>query len=128
MRHFISILLLPLVFTSTVIAGFDVHELEKLGNVVLHYQHHVSDHGETNLSFVEYLVDHFSASSSHEDQDHRGLPLAGAGHFCGSHILPVVLSPLVRLHVPVTTEFLVPEDATPHHAPAYERIFQPPRS
>lgn len=128
LRHFLSILLLPLVFASTVIAGFDVHELEKLGNVVIHYQHHVSDHGETDLSFFEYLADHFSASSSHEDQQHKGLPLVGSGHFCGNHVLPLTLSPHVHLHVPVTTVFMIPEDAAPHHAPAYERIFQPPRS
>ncbi|MBL0323064.1 MAG: hypothetical protein KA339_05975 [Candidatus Kapabacteria bacterium] len=128
MRRLLSILLLPLVFTSTVIAGFDVHELEKLGNVVLHYQHHVSEHGETDLSFFEYLADHFSASSSHEDQQHKGLPLSEAGHFCGSHVLPAFLTPHVRLHVPVVTLFLVPEDATAHHALDHERIFQPPRS
>lgn len=83
-----SYLLLPIALCSAVLGSFDGRELAKLPNVVTHYQHHRTAHGQPDLSFFEFLADHIHASSSN-DPEHQDLPILGASSGAPS-VLPSV--------------------------------------
>jgi hypothetical protein len=106
--------------------GPGVHELAKLPGIIGHYQHHVEMHGESDLGFFDYLVDHFG-QRSHDDDDHENLPFHGQ-HQCLGHsatALPPVTpsATLCPLRAPVLIAWTSGEPPT---APS-RSIFQPPR-
>ena len=128
LRHVMKALatiLLPLQLVIALLGTYDPVELSKLGNLVHHYVHHVQEHGEQDLSFLNFLVEHFGTDSIN-DSEHESLPLLGGG---GWQI------PAVELPTRMILAALSPTDApssaverpvsAPLSAPA--DIFQPPR-
>lgn len=116
-----------MIFCSVLIGlGPEMHELQKLPGVVLHYEHHLEVHGESDLTFLEYLVDHFG-ERSHDDADHASLPFHD-GFACGVHSVVTTMSsgstpaplPVTVVTVPETVEGLLSPPTVP--------ILQPPRA
>lgn len=104
-----------------------MHELEKIGNVVAHYHHHVHEHDETELSVIEFLIDHFSTTSSHEEQAHNELPFADAGHVACNHLLPDTDVYRIEFYLPVVLAYQPIVTASPLRDPECDGLFQPPR-
>ncbi len=120
-RKFITIITMTLLMPGSGIA-----ELQHLGLVVEHYQHHVVDHGETSLSFFEFLVDHFAAPT-HHDAHHSQLPF----HDCQTSHAPVVYVAWTEHIVSEPPSILlagidVASEGRPLHHSGF--VFQPPRS
>jgi len=77
MRRCIALLLLVVFGTLSLVPNMDGRELLPLGALVEHYQHHVNDHGERNLSFTDFLIDHYAVAPTQqkETSEHSNLPL-----------------------------------------------------
>jgi|GEM_PF-1480912 hypothetical protein len=123
----ISILIAPFILLTTVVAGFDTSALASAANVVEHYQHHVKEHGQTNLSVIEFLLSHFSTSAEPDDE-HNGLPLLGGLHANSVTAIPVLGIRILSFVAPlsdVLPEPLLEHSVTPTFA---QSIFQPPRA
>ncbi len=123
----ISIIVAPFILLTTVVAGFDTSALGSLAEVVEHYQHHVDDHGETNLSVLEFLVSHFSTSAQPDDE-HDSLPLLGGLHASGVTVIPVLAYRNVMLVAPLSDVLLAPLPETRATPTFTQTIFQPPRA
>lgn len=76
MLKLVSYFLLPLHLLASALGTTSPVELAKVANVVHHYVHHVEDHRETNLSFADFLIQHFGSRQS-DDREHDSLPLMG---------------------------------------------------
>jgi hypothetical protein len=72
----LAIILFPIHLVAALLGSYEQSELSKIGNLVDHYQHHVSEHGQPDLSFIDFLVDHFGTDHSADDE-HEALPLLG---------------------------------------------------
>lgn len=68
--------LIPFVLMSAMLGTFDARELAKLPNIVEHYQHHRTQHGQPDMSFFDFLASHFQPGAAHDDE-HNNLPLFG---------------------------------------------------
>ena len=77
MKSFATILL-PIQLIVALLGTYDPGELSKIANLADHYRHHVQEHGETNLTIMDFLIDHF-ASDHATDDEHHALPLLGGG-------------------------------------------------
>lgn len=63
-----------------------LQQLVDVSALLDHYQHHVSEH--ENVSFVDFLVVHYSEQYHHEDGDaHKEIPLSNSSHTNGSSIV-----------------------------------------
>jgi hypothetical protein len=102
----------------------DAHELMRLGAVVEHFHHHVEEHGEKQLSFMEFLVDHFSANST-PDPEHDSLPLHHHSECTGITACQVASDGLVFVAVPTMQEATEPPAMISFCQP--QAVFQPPR-
>lgn len=71
-----SAVLLPVLMFGALIGSFDTEDLRKVPNVLVHYEHHLIEHGEHDLTFLEFLIDHF-ASDNGPDTEHDDLPIIG---------------------------------------------------
>ena len=121
----LATIFLPLQLVIALLGSYDPTELSKLGNLVHHYVHHVQEHGEQDLSFFDFLVEHFG-SHDNNDSEHESLPLLGGGGWqfpaveLPTQMILTALSPTdvpVRsVELPVSAPFCAPPD-----------IFQPPR-
>ena len=76
LKYVIACALLPILIAGSMIGSYDSIELRKLPNVVEHYNHHVNVHGEHDLSFLQFLADHYS-SETERDVEHENLPALG---------------------------------------------------
>lgn len=122
----ISIVIAPFILLTTVVAGFDTSALGSLAEVVEHYQHHVDEHGQTNLSIVEFLLSHFSTSAQ-PDEEHRELPLLGGIHAGGVTIIPVLAHRNVMLVAQLCDVLPAPMSDSGVACSLPQQIFQPPR-
>lgn len=77
MKSFASILL-PIQLIVALLGTYDPGELSKIANLADHYRHHVQEHGETNLTIMDFLIDHFAGDHAADDE-HHALPLLGGG-------------------------------------------------
>ena len=124
MKSFATILL-PVHLIAALLGTYDPGELAKIANLVDHYRHHVCEHGETDLTILDFLIEHF-ASDHAADDEHGALPLLGGGAasviaieihrpYCDLQPTPIDVpaSPLADMH-----------ESTRRSAPD---IFQPPR-
>ncbi len=121
----LATMLLPLQLVIALLGTYDPAELSKLGNLVHHYVHHVQEHGEQDLSFLNFLVEHFG-SSDINDSEHESLPLLGGGGWqipaveLPTRMILAALSPtdapMSAMELPVSAPLSAPPD-----------IFQPPR-
>lgn len=121
----LAIILLPIHLLAALLGSYEPQELSKFGNLVEHFDHHVSAHGQADLSFVDFLIDHFG-SQQRSDDEHEALPLLGG---CTSAV-PVAEIEYVRVELrPQPVD--VPPSPLPSLAGAPRRtttdIFQPPR-
>lgn len=99
MQRLVSIFLAFLLSFTSFVPGMDARELAKISALVHHYRHHVQDHGQTDLSFVDFLVLHYGQPGADQDNEHSELPLMN-----GHPTLPLLSGP-----VPPTTILAVPE-------------------
>ncbi len=126
MRSAVTTLLLPLLFVTSLVAGFNTRELRNIGGLVHHYRHHVEAHGERDLTFWDFLADHFSGGAKRDDE-HRDLPLLGSGTAPVTVAVTVVEADPLGTPTPVhTLERPLEPTPAPLHRPC-GRIFQPPR-
>jgi len=93
MQRLVSIFLAFLLSFTSFVPGMDAQELAKISALVHHYRHHVQDHGQTDLSFVDFLVLHYGQPGADQDNEHSELPLMN-----GHPTLPLLSGP-----VPPTT-------------------------
>lgn len=105
-------------------------DLPKIPAIWEHYQHHRTEHGENSLSFVEFLVDHFTGTD-HQDAQHATLPLHSVGGFAGASGgvyvgVDVVTSVEPYFSEPTPQTYAKPE-AKPPAAPT-SKTAKPPRS
>ena len=121
----LATIFLPLQLVIALLGSYDPAELSKLGNLVHHYVHHVQEHGEQDLSFFDFLIEHFG-SHDNNDSEHESLPLLGGG---GWQIPAVELPTLMILTALSPTDVPVSSVELPVSAPlsAPPDIFQPPR-
>ena len=122
----ISILIAPFILLTTVVAGFDTSALLRAGEVIEHYQHHVEEHGQTNLSVLEFLLSHFSTSAQPDDE-HEGLPLLGGLHASGVTVIPVLGNRIVTFVAPLSDVLPAPLPEIRVTPAPTQSIFQPPR-
>lgn len=83
-----SLLLLPFVLCGAILGSFDARDLAKVPNVLQHYHHHKIAHGQPDLSFLDFLTDHFHAGGE-QDPEHEDLPILG-GCSTAPSVLPVI--------------------------------------
>lgn len=108
------------------VPGSSIPEIQQAAMIVAHYDHHVQDHGEKNLGFWEYMVEHF-AKRTHDDVQHKQLPFHGATN---NH------APIVYVVQGSNSQTEPAVDARPTFAPRTigvprhlsSVVFQPPRS
>lgn len=123
----ISIIIAPFILLTSVVAGFDTSTLRAAGEVIEHYRHHVEEHGQTDLTLIDFLVSHFSTSAQPDDE-HDGLPLLGGIHAGSSVVIPIIGTRLLSFVAPlcdILPEPLPVRSATPTFT---QVIFQPPRA
>lgn len=123
----VSIVIAPFLLLTSVVAGFDTSALRAAGEVIEHYRHHVEEHGQKDLSLIDFLVSHFSASAQPDDE-HEGLPLLGGIHAGSSVVIPIIGKRLLSFVAPlcdILPEPLPVRSATPTFT---QVIFQPPRA
>lgn len=121
----LATIFLPLQLVIALLGTYDPAELSKLGNLVHHYVHHVQEHGEQDLSFFDFLIEHFGSAGGN-DSEHESLPLLGGGGWQISAVeLPtrLILTALSPTDVPASTVDV--QVSAPLSAPP--DIFQPPR-
>lgn len=121
----LAIILLPIHLVAALLGSYDPQELAKIGNLVEHFDHHVSAHGQRDLSFVDFLIDHFG-SKQRSDDEHEALPLLGG---CTSAMSAAEIEHVrveIRLQpVDVPQSPLPKTNGTPQAS--VPEIFQPPR-
>ena len=125
MLNFLSLLLLPLHLLSSALGTTNPVELAKVANVVHHYVHHVDEHGETDLSFADFLIQHFGSRQS-DDREHDSLPLMGCHT---ASVVPIDLVNETIDYAPTAVDLPIPPIAAvvgSTRSTSLE-IFQPPR-
>lgn len=119
-------LLLPVLVAGAILGTFDAQELQKVPNVLVHYRHHQLEHGEQNLSFLQFLVDHFHAGTE-QDSEHEDLPLLG-GLSAAPAIVPLVVQVTSELSIDSQELPMLVEQSEPQLCPGLMLdVFQPPR-
>lgn len=128
MQRLVSIFLVILLSCSSLVPGMDAREVAKISALVDHYRHHVQDHGETGLSFVDFLVLHYGQPGADQDHEHSELPLM-SGH---PTLLPLSgpVSPTTTLTAPEPPVLaallpLLTPDGRPEGRTV--EVFQPPK-
>ncbi|MFN4908380.1 MAG: hypothetical protein ACK47W_07810 [Bacteroidota bacterium] len=121
----LAIILLPIHLMAALLGSNEPSELSKIGNLISHYQHHVMQHGQPNLSFIDFLVDHFGSDQAADDE-HEALPLLGG---CSATFLAAEIES-VRIDLrPSRAD--VPQSPLPKTngmpQASVPEIFQPPR-
>ena len=101
-------------------------EVRQAAMILVHYEHHVTMHGQSDLGFWEYLVNHF-AGRTHQDMQHHDLPFHNTSTSNSSFVY-------IQVHIPAAIVPPLMQRCMPHHndvgVPIHreEYIFQPPRS
>lgn len=119
-------LLIPFVLSASLLGSFDARELAKIPNIVAHYQHHRTEHGQADMTFLDFLTSHFQSGAAHDDE-HENLPLF-SGSATAWHLVP-----LVEVQSDVEHLFHIvmhPAREVERHDPSSGSItpvFQPPR-
>ena len=112
---------------GALLGTFDAQELQKVPNVLLHYRHHQLEHGEQDLSFHQFLADHFHAGTE-QDSEHEDLPLIG-GLSAASLIVPMVVQPTAELSLYSQELPMTIEQTESQLCPGLIlAVFQPPRT
>lgn len=121
-------MLLTIVSILAMFPGMDGQELVRLGSAVAHYHHHVHQHGQTDLTLAEFVVEHYAtpASNQQEPWEHHNLPLQHGSPTTSMPALPTSSHPL-----PLFTTIIVvlSFDGQPYGKPISRTlgVFQPPR-
>ncbi|MBU3699434.1 MAG: hypothetical protein FGM33_05405 [Candidatus Kapabacteria bacterium] len=125
MKIIVSILLLPVLLAGSLLGSYDAPELAKMGNLVRHYVHHVQDHGQSTLTFLDFLHDHFDGSAG-SDEEHDSLPLLGGSSPMTTSVeLPTCSTNLTVAVADAPYPALADHVGVPHlRTPD---VFQPPR-
>lgn len=125
MKKSIATILLPIQLIAALLGSNAPSELSKIGNLIDHYEHHVREHGQHDLTILDFLIEHFGLDHGADDE-HEALPLLGG---CGA---PAAAAEVEQLRIdlqlstvnvsgsPLRRTEVVPQ------TPASE-IFQPPR-
>jgi hypothetical protein len=124
MKSFATILL-PVQLIVALLGTYDPGELSKIANLADHYRHHVHEHGETNLTILDFLIDHFAGDHAADDE-HHALPLLGGG---ATPVMAIEIHrPSCNLQLPLVDVPVSPlNDADGSTQRSVPEIFQPPR-
>lgn len=98
MRRAVSILLLVVMCALSAFPGMSGHDLSRLGHLAQHYRHHIEQHQQHELSFIEFLVEHYATPQSHQDEpwEHSSLPMhPGAACTATSAAVDLPATPLI---------------------------------
>jgi hypothetical protein len=68
MQKFITFFLAVHLLLVSLLPNNNLYELQKLGNLLMHFEHHLTVHKE-NISFVEFLQLHYF-DAEHQQKDH----------------------------------------------------------
>ncbi|MBL1161473.1 MAG: hypothetical protein D8M52_07120 [Chlorobi bacterium] len=118
---------LIILLTVLLIPGNGLPEFEHVAAVIQHYHHHIQVHGEHNLPFLQFLVDHYG-SKSHKDAEHDQLPFHGCSHCQAAPIVYIAHLQSTNTEPPVNiVRTMLPENqkGTSHRS---DSVFQPPRA
>lgn len=125
MKTLVSLLLLPALVAGSLLGSYDASEMGKVGNLVRHYVHHVNDHGESTLTFLEFLNEHFDGSTT-GDAEHESLPLLGGCSVVTTSVeLPTLSMDLTVAVADAPPPFRTDANGVPHQSAL--DVFQPPR-
>jgi len=105
-------------------------DLPKIPAIWGHYQHHVREHGENDLSFVEYLVDHFTGFD-HQDDEHAQLPMhsvPGCAGASGGVYVGVCVETDVKPYCSEPTRQTYTTSSAKPSSPTTSKTVKPPRS
>ena len=111
---------------GAMLGSFDARDLAKIPNLLKHYHHHKTAHGQPPLSFFDFLADHVHTENG-QDPEHEDLPILG-----GFSAAPIVL-PLLdgnTTYLPLPSGCLTPIIDTRANRPSNGQhldVFQPPR-
>lgn len=108
------------------LGSYDARDLAKVPNVMHHYDHHKFAHGQPDLSFIDFLADHFHAGGE-QDPEHEDLPILG-GCSAAPSVLPVIGALLSDGPLPSGTveSFIELCARRPSNGRSLD-VFQPPR-
>ena len=90
----IAILLSMQILLGSLFPNVDAIQLAKIGELIKHYQEHVSNENQ-DLSFVDFLIMHYSSDSNHTKtakHSHSNLPHLDSHHAVVSFCEPVFKS------------------------------------
>lgn len=106
--------------------GSSLPDMKQASMVMTHFQHHVVDHGQSDLGFWEYLITHFG-KRTHNDVQHKQLPFHDA---TTNHAPMVYVQPGPTLAAELQAHTRITQHATTCGKPHYisGSVFQPPRS
>lgn len=127
MQRLVSTFLAFLLLSTSIVPGMDARELAKISALADHYRHHVQEHGQTDLSFLDFLILHYGHSNADQDDDHSGLPLL-SGHPTSPTLSGPVAPPTISAPDPVEQGrcvVLPTSEGSPQGRTA--DVFQPPK-
>jgi hypothetical protein len=128
MQRLVSIFLVLLLSCTSIVPGMDAREVAKISALVDHYRHHVQEHGQTDLSFIDFLVLHYARPGADQEDDHSDLPLMN-GHPTSLPLSGPVLPATLAAPEPPVRARLLPlpcSDGSPEHRTL--DVFQPPKT
>ncbi len=99
MKQIVAILLSLQILLGSLFPNVDAMQLAKIGELVKHYQEHVTTENQ-DLSFVDFLIMHYSTTSEHTKtakHSHSNLP-----HFDSHNVIITFCEPVFRGIFPPT--------------------------
>ncbi len=127
MRRIAATFILPILITGSLMGSFQSQELRQLPNLIAHYNHHKTEHGQPELTFTEFLLDHFLKTTPDRDPEHEALPLFGSIPVAHSFVPSTMSMHLECIEPPQDFEQQVPPEQDVPHCGATTDVFQPPR-
>ncbi|HRH35213.1 MAG TPA: hypothetical protein PKY12_09130 [Catalimonadaceae bacterium] len=126
MKALFSILLSIWILLGSFMPRNDMEELAKIPALIHHYLEHKA-HSKTELSFAQFLKEHYSESTEHNsDKAHKNLPFFE--HQCPGlvFVLPVFRFTLVEPFDFIETQYPTYEDSFCSNPSA--EVWQPPQA
>ncbi|MBN9399775.1 MAG: hypothetical protein J0I17_06315 ['Candidatus Kapabacteria' thiocyanatum] len=129
MQRFIATIMMFFLAAVSVLPGMDVHEAEKLPDLIRHYRHHLAEAPSSEMTFLEFMALHYGAGrTGHKEQEHESLPLKSHASPCPGHFVTVDDVPTVSFAVPAALPTDTIERPAPLPRSTPSSIFQPPRA
>jgi hypothetical protein len=127
MRRIAATFILPMLITGSLMGSFQSQELRQLPNLIAHYDHHRTEHGQPELTFIEFLLDHFLQSTPDTDPEHDALPLFGSIPAAQSFVPSMQALRLQCIESPQDYQQQAPRQQEFPDSGSPTDVFQPPR-